>query len=329
MSPPRPHRRNVLGQLLLLGAGGAAIWAARNHLLWPDPEVAFTGGAASSGWIDLPARGGLVDLPARIKGVWFRAVVDSGAQYSAIDAALAQRLKLPAATPIPMVAFGVSGQPSITRSVTLDLDVGDDRAMQITGLRAATLNLSPLSGLTAQPFSMLLGRDFLRAVAADIDFPRRRAAFFKPDAWTAPQGAVAAPVQMRNGALFAAVKVEDAPPVEVMVDTGATGALALSEEAAQAAGLFDGRDVQRTHSITLGGVSQDRIVRAERIGFAGQVFPDVPVQIYSPSLKAAIPGGLLGLGVLGRYRVGMDLGRGRLHLQGPAPGPAPARRRRR
>lgn len=326
-SPPRPHRRSILAQLLLLGAGGAAIWAARNHLLWPEPEVSFAGGASGSGWLDLPVRGGLVDLPARIKGVWFRAVVDSGAQYSAIDAALAQRLKLEAATPLPMLAFGVSGQPSVTRTVSLDVDIGESRSMRLAGLRAATLSLTSLSGLTAQPFSMLLGRDFLRAVAAEIDFPAARAAFFHPAAWRPPAGAFVAPVQTRNGALFTAVAVEDAPPVEVMIDTGATGGLALSEDTAQAAGLFDGREVQRTHSVTLGGLSQDRIVRARHVGFAGHLFEDLPVQIYSPSLKAAIPGGLLGLGVLGRFRVGMDLGKGRLFLHGPSP--EPARRRRR
>lgn len=317
MTPPRPNRRSVLGQLALLGAGGAGIWLARERLAWPEPKVAFAGGAPGTGWIALPETGGLIELAARIQGRWTRAVVDSGAQYSAIDADLARRLELPAATPIPMLAFGVSGQPSVTRAVTLDLDLGEAPSFRLRSLRAATLNLQPLSSLTSRPFSVLLGRDFLRTVVADVDFPRRRVAFLTPQAWTPASEAFAAPVRSRNGALMATVQVEGAPAFEVMVDTGATGPLALSEEAARAAGLLDGRAVRRARSITLGGLGEDRSVRAKQVAFAGHLFPNVDVQIYDPSLKGAIPNGLLGLGILNRFRVGLDLSRGRMFLEGP------------
>lgn len=321
----RPNRRSLLTQLALLGAGGAALWAVRERLAWPEPQVSYAGGAPGTGWIQLPEPGGLIELSARIRGVWTRAVVDSGAQFSAIDATLAQRLALPSAMPIPMLAFGVSGQPSVTRAVTFDMDIGDAPSLRLRGLRAATLNLQPLSALTRQPFSMLLGRDFLRAAIADVDFPRGRVAFLDPTRWSPADEAVAAPVRLDNGALMAAVQIENAPLLHVMVDTGATGPLALSDDAARAAGLLDGRRVRRVRSITLGGLGEDRTVRVERVAFAGHVFEPMDVQIYDPSLKGAIPNGLLGLGVLKRFRVGLDLARGRMFLEGPAP----LRRRRR
>jgi predicted aspartyl protease len=310
---PSPHRRAFLRRLLVLGAGAAGYLIVRRQLVWPTPKVIFAGGDRT-GWMDLPTARGLIDLPAHVGWTRVRAVVDSGAQYSAIDAGLAERLALRAATPIPMVAFGVSGSPSLTRAVTVDADLG---AFAVKGLRAATLDLQPLSGLTRQPFSLLLGRDFLGAVTAEVDFPRRRAAFFAPGAWAPPPEATAAPVRAQSGALTISVQIESAPPVEVMVDTGATGALALSEATAREAGLLDGRPLRTGPSVTLGGVSDDGMVLARRIRVAGHQLQDVEVQIYRPAANAPAPKGLLGLGVLQRFHLALDIAGGRLFLIGP------------
>ncbi len=302
------------------------MWLLRDRLAWPLPEVAFRGGGDTTGWLTLPEPGGMVELPAVIAGRQIRVVLDSGAQYSAIDTGLATELALPQASPVPMLAFGVSGQPSVTRSVRLDLDLG---AMTLTGLRAATLDLDPLSRLTRRPFSMLLGRDLLRAVVAEIDFPRGRVAFWRSASWS--PGAEWRAATVRSGtaaALMAEVQVENAEPLDVMVDTGATGALALSEKAATAAGLLAGRDVRTGRSVTLGGVSQDRMVRAAHVRFAGRRFDDVDVQIFAPAANAPIPAGLLGLGLLRRFRVALDHDRGRMFLIGPYDLPAGRRVRR-
>jgi predicted aspartyl protease len=296
----------------------------RDKLVWPAPKLSFSGDADSTGWLDLPGAQGMVELYGRIAGEYLRVVVDSGAQYSAVDAGLARRLALPAGSPIPMLAFGVSGQPSVTRSVSLDLDLG---RMQLKGLRAAALDLNPLSRLTRRPFSMLLGRDFLKTVVAEIDFPGARAAFHRPSAWR--PGADVRPLSVRSahGALMVDVAVEKAPPVEVMVDTGATSAVALSESAARRAGLLDGRPLRIGRSVTLGGVSQDRVVTASAVSIGGERLRDVEVQIYSPAVRGPIPEGLLGLGVLRRYRVILDHAGGRMFVAGPAAPSGPRRRR--
>lgn len=319
MTDPTPAgatRRRLLAQLVGLGVGVGGVLAVRHQLAWPTPTVTFAHGAAT-GWLRLPRPGGLIALPARLGGGWILAVVDSGAQYSAIDAGLARRLKLPPATAIPMLAFGVSGGPSLAHAVKLDADLG---ALRIAGLRAATLDLAPLTGLTEQPFSLLLGRDFLRAVIADADFPRGRVAFARPGGWTPPPHAPPAAVRSRNGALMASVAVESGPPVEVLVDTGATGALALSESAAAAAGLLDGRRVRHGKSITLGGVGLDRVVTARTLDFAGHRLRDVEVQVFTPAAHSPVPNGLVGLGLLQQFRTLIDLAGGRLFLAGPEGG---------
>lgn len=324
MNEARPHRRAFLRRLAILAAGAGGYLVFRRQLNWPTPRVSFAHGSGS-GWIDLPDVGRLIALPAQVSGARIQAVVDSGAQYSAIDAGLAERLGLPAATPIPMVAFGVSGGPSLTRAVGVDVDLG---AFALKGLRAATLNLQPLSGLTRQPFSLLLGRDFLRAVVVEADLPRRRVAVFAPQAWTPPAEARAVSVFRRTGGLMVEVRVEQAPPIEVMLDTGATGALALSETTAGAAGLMDGRPLRRRQSVTLGGVSEDGMVRAARLEFAGHAIEDVEVQIYRPAANAPVPNGLLGLGVLERFHLALDLPGTRLFLIGPEHPPRPHAPRR-
>jgi predicted aspartyl protease len=316
--PRPPHRRAVLRRLLALGLGAGAVVAVRWQLAWPAPQVAFREGG-SSGWMRLPARGGLIALTARIGRARVGAVVDSGAQFSAIDAELARRLDLPAATPLPMVAFGVSGGPRLTRAVRLDADLG---GVSLTGLRAATLSLLPLTRLTRQPFSLLLGRDFLQAVVAEADFPAARVAFHAPESWVPPPAARPVPVRLAAGGLMPAVSVEGGAPVSVLLDTGATGPLALSEKTARAAGLLDGRPLSVGESVTVGGVSQDGVARAREIVFAGHRLTDVEVQIYHPARHAPVPAGLLGMGVLKRFHLAMDHAQGRLFMIGETPGRA-------
>ena len=324
MSEPAPHRRILLRRLAAIAAGGGGFLLVRRQLRWPTPRVTFARDGWS-GWLPLPAAGGLIALPARVGGTEIQAVLDSGAQSSAIDTSLAQRLMLPAATPLPMVAFGVSGAPSLTRAVTLDADLG---GFALQGLRAATLNLQPLSGLTRQPFSLLLGRDAMRAMVVEADFPGRRVAVFAPGRWRPPAGAQPVAVRIQAGGLMVPVRIEDAAPVEVLLDTGATGALALSEAAARAAGLLDGRPLRTGQSVTLGGVSDDGMVRASRVEFAGHAIGGLEVQIYRPVAHSPAPAGLLGLGVLSRFHLGLDLPGARVFLIGPQQPPATSERRR-
>jgi predicted aspartyl protease len=291
----------------------AGFIVVHRQLSWPTPRVSFAEDGWS-GWIPLPEPGGLIALAARVGRASVQAVLDSGAQYSAIDAGLAARLQLPAATPLPMVAFGVSGAPSLARAVTLNADLG---AFALKGLRAATLDLEPLTGLTRQPFSLLLGRDALRAVVLEADFPAGRAAVFAPGRWTPPADAAAVPGRLHGGGLMVPVTIEASPPVDVLLDTGATGALALSEAVARTAGLLDGRPLRRGPSVTLGGVSEDGLALARQVEFAGHRIRDLEVQIYRPAPHAPAPDGLLGLGVLARFHVALDLAGARLFLIGP------------
>lgn len=311
MRAPLFSRRSLLRQLAFLGLGLGAAWWLRQHYLFPKPVVDF-GGRDDTGWLPLPDPAGLVELTVHVRGIPLRVVVDSGAQFSAIDTRLAQRLGLQP-TPLPMLAFGVSGEPAVTHTVSLDLALGP---LQVVGLHAATLDLLGLSGVMRRPFAMLLGRDFLSVVAADIDWPGARARFLKPEALKPAASAQLAPSRSQGRALMVEVAIEAAAPIEVMVDTGATSELALSEDTARKLGLLQ-RPAEVGRSVSLGGLSRDRVVHAASVQFAGRRLNDVEVQIFTPAAPAPLPPGLLGVGILKHYRVGLDLGAGLLWLDGP------------
>lgn len=320
------NRRSFLAQAALLVAAGGAAWWVRDNVIWPAPKAVFTGGAASSGWLAFDAaEPRIVIVDVRINGTPARALLDSGAQSSVVDRALAERLGLPVSAIAPVLAFGVSGGPQIARSASMDLQAG---SLRMDGLRAAQLELAPIAAASGRRFDMIIGQDVLRAVIADVDFPAGRLAFHDPDRHVLPPGALASPARTEGRELLVPVLIESIP-LEVVLDTGASGALALSPASAQAVGLLDGRRVGAAPSITFGGLSQDRVVRARTLGFAGTDFTDVRVHIYSPSQGARIPAGLLGVEVLEGFRVIIDLGRGRLHLVPGAPRPRPRRGRRR
>lgn len=306
-------RRSLLRQLALLGAGLGAAWWLRERYLYPTPDVAFTGGRSDTGWLRLPGPGGLIELTAHVHGIPIPVVVDSGAQFSAIDRNLAARLGLKEA-PIPFLAFGVSGEPSLTHTVGLDLDIGP---LQVRGMRAATLELLTLSGVIRRPFAMLIGRDVLRALTLDVDWPGGRVRFVKPGAFRPTADAEVAATRKTGGALMASVAIEGAMPIELMVDTGATSEIALSEKTAETLGLLTGRRVTTGRSVSLGGVSEDRLLRVETVEFAGRVLQDVEVQVFAPSMRGPLPAGLLGVGILKQFRTAMDLEAGVLWLAGP------------
>ncbi len=247
-----------------------------------------------------------------MNGAPVRAVVDSGAQFSAIDRPLAQRMALPRTVAAPILAYGVSGGPSLTHTVRLDLGVP---GLAVPGVRAATLDLAAISASTGRDFQLLIGRDVLRHVIVEADFPRDRARFLARDAYHPPRDAMLIPLRSKGGAPMLPVQIENAPALDVLVDTGASGVLALSASAASQAGLLTpGRAVSTAHSVSLGGLSLDRLVTARTVQVAGMTLRETDVQIYTPAVNAPAPSGLLGTGLFRQFRMALDLGGDRLVL---------------
>ena len=304
-------RRSLIAMALAAGAG---LFLVRDRLPWPPLEPKFDNGRDTP-WRKLPP-GGVIEIDATVNGAPIRAVVDSGAQFSAIDRGLAERLALPRTVAAPILAYGVSGGPMLTHTVRLDLATP---GLTAPNLRAAALDLAAVAQVTGRDFHLLIGRDVLRHVVVEADFPMGRVRFLARDAYRAPPDAHAVPLTQTGRGPMVGVAIEGGPPVQVLVDTGALAVLALSEAAARNAGLLaPGRPVSEAHSVSLGGLALNRRVTAKRVVVSDIALQDVAVQIFTPSPGAPAPSGLLGTGLFARYRMVLDLGGGRLWLVPPA-----------
>jgi predicted aspartyl protease len=302
-------RRSLLTNLGLLALLGGGAWLARDRLLWPTPRPVFSG-PVDGEWLPFSHSGqSLVTVPVGVGGVMVNALIDSGAQYTSIDQRLVERLNVASGFSIPMVALGVGGAAQMARGVSIDLELG---GVRIPSLRAASLDLSMLSQAMGHSVPLIVGFDVLSTLAVEIDFPRRRLRLAAPQRFGARTGGEPAPVRRQGRALLAQVSVESAP-LEVLVDTGATGFLGLSQAAAESAGLI-GRNERVGHSVVLGGMATSRVIRVERVAFAGEEVQGVDVHIIELPNVPGFPKGLMGVEALRRFRVLMDAGGGRMRL---------------
>lgn len=302
---------------LRLGLGAAAVGGAlwvRDHVLWAPPKVAFTGAGQTTGWLPWSVRRAAVPtVRATIAGREINTLVDSGAQYSVIDRRLFEALGSPRGFDLPLVAYGVSGEAQMGKGTMLDLSVG---SLRLTGLRTAILGLGPLASEDGLNTPLILGQDVLSRLRLGLDPDRRRLVFDAPEEGPLPSEVSPVAVTRRGRALVAAVTVEGAE-IEAVVDTGASGLLSLRRSAAGAAGLLDGRPVERGSSLVLGGAVPAEIVRARTVTFADQLYRNRPVSIFADTAAPGVPDALLGMDAFAGRRVVMDLGAGALWASRP------------
>lgn len=307
------NRRNLLVRLGLLAGGLGGAWWVRDNVLWRDPAVAFAADG-TSGWLDYDEpRAAVPTIRAMVAGRPVRALVDSGAQYSVIDRSLFDALGLTQAFDLPLVAYGVGGGAQMGRGVTLDVEAG---GMRITGLRAAILSLGPLATEAGLAAPLILGQDVLGETVLDVDAEGRRLRFLPRQGHVAPAEVAPIPVRRSRGALTTEVTVEGAT-IRAVVDTGASALLALGRDAAENAGLLDGRPSQPSSSIVLGGAIAAQVVRARTITVGDQLYRDVETPIYADVSLPGFPTALLGMEAFAGRRLVMDLAGGSLHASRP------------
>jgi predicted aspartyl protease len=302
--------------LLRLGLGAAVVggtfWV-RDHVLWAPPKVTFDMGG-TTGWLPWAVRHTAVPtVRVMIAGRQVNALIDSGAQYSVIDRGLVAALGVTRGVDLPLVAYGVSGEPQMGKGTMLDLSVG---SLRLTGLRAGILTLGPLADAEGLNTPLVLGQDVLGRLRFGVDTDRRRLVFTAPDADRLPPDVSPVRVTRRGRALVAAITVEGMK-IDAVVDTGASGLLSLRRSVADAAGLLDGRPVEHGSSLVLGGAVAARIVRAQTMTFADQVHRNRPVSIFADTAAPGVPDALLGMGAFAGRRAVIDMGAGRLWASRP------------
>jgi len=303
-----PTRRSFLTQLGILGLIGGGAWLVRDLVIFPAPRPRFPPGEAQ--WLPFARTDlSLITAVAGLGGKVVNAVVDSGAQFTSVDRAFVEREGLSKGLSFPMMALGVGGGGQMAHSVSVDLELG---GVQMPGLRAAALDLAGVSEALGQDVALIIGFDVLSAVLADLDFPRRRFRLADPRHAPRPPGGYDAPVHRSGRALIAEATLQDMP-VQLLVDTGSTGFVGISMETAQAAGIAD-REGRQGKSVVLGGVTDSKVVVADRFEFAGVVSHDIDVPIIEMPSTPGFPKGLMGVEALRHHHVLMDAGAGKMRL---------------
>ncbi len=308
------NRRSLLIRAAGLAAVVGGAWWARETLLWPEPTLTFGEGGATP-WLAY-ARNALVPtVRVRLGGREVVALIDSGAQYSVIDRALFASLP-PAGRSLfdmPLVAYGVGGGAQVGRGTTLEVDLP---GLAITCLRAAILDLGPLASDEGLRTPLILGQDVLGEAVLALDPRRRHARLLRREAFVRPPDLAPATVRRQGGAMTTEVTVEGAA-VTAVVDTGASAMLGLSRDAADGAGLLDGRPQQSEVSLVLGGALRSATVVARTVTFADHMYRRVSVGVFDQPPLPNFPGGLVGMEAFAGRRVAMDLGSGALFVSRP------------
>jgi predicted aspartyl protease len=299
--------------LIRAGAAAAAVGGGlwlKDHVIWRRPRLTFPEDG-TSGWSPfVVASAATPTVRVRIAGREVTALIDSGAQYSVIDRALVEALGLTTYFDMPLVAYGVGGQPQVGRGVTLDMAVG---TLTVSGLRAAILDLGPLADAAGLGAPLVLGQDLLGEAVLELDMKRRRSRLVDPRDHVVSPALRAVAVKRSGTALTAEVTVEGAV-MRAVIDTGFSSLIALSQGAAEAAGLLDGRAETAGSSIVLGGVARARVIEVQTVTFGDDLWRAVATPVFASSPLPNYPDALLGIEAFEHREVALDLGRGRLHV---------------
>jgi len=308
------NRRSFFIRAAGLAAVVGGAWWARETLLWPKPVLEFARTGATP-WLAYVRQSLVPTVRVRLGDREVVALIDSGAQYSVIDRGLIADLPAAGRTlfDMPLVAYGVGGGAQVGRGTTLDLDLP---GLAIRGLRAAILDLGPLASEQGLQTPLILGQDVLGEAVLALDPGRRHARLIRRDAFVRPSGLAPAAVRRAGGGLTTEVTVEGAT-VTAVVDTGASALLGLSREAANGAGLLDGRPQKSGVSLVLGGALRSATVEARTVTFADHLYRRVPVGVFDQPPLPNFPGGLVGMEAFRGRRMAMDLGAGALFVSRP------------
>ena len=262
-------------------------------------QIVF-GAEESEEWIPFGRTpSGLVTLRGTVNGAPVLALLDTGAPYTAIDAAFAQ-------------AHGVK----LTRTVAagrgqIDVYSGPVESMRIgpitqLGGRLAAINLAPMADLMKVPLTMVLGADFLRSVAVEFDFDRsrlriRRSGVKGPDGITVPLSILGA-----ANRFIISMKVGDVAINRVLIDTGINATLTVTTAVWKRLPLA-GVPVTSSQAFSLYGPEIWPLARFEGVAIGPAAIPGkIDVLADPDGILGAPVDGLIGMEALRVFNIFLD-----------------------
>jgi predicted aspartyl protease len=275
-------------------------------------RAAFAAGG-DTGWIDFASsREDRVYLPVTVGGQAMTAIFDSGATTTAVDAGVLTLLGHTASGAFPTPGENGVGAAGVASGI--DLGIG---GLTLHGLTVASMDITSLRAKSGEPWDVILGDEVFYETIVDLDFPHQRVAFHDPAGWQPPPGALMVPLARDGDDRLVPLSLDGGPPALFVLDTGFTGSLRIAPALARRQGLLSG---QVTLPVTIGAIGGDAtgvIADVNHVALGGVGFTEVPA-LFSDTWPSASytdrVGGLLGLGILSKFRVIVDWPQDRLYL---------------
>jgi predicted aspartyl protease len=286
--------------------------------------LALASPALAQGAVSVPIQiiKGKIFIDVTVDGRPVQAMIDSGASYSGIDVRLAEDFGI-VARGRRVALRHVQGSSKGRWADGVRLRVGGEtvsRPMLVTDFGLLTASI-------LHPVVVLLGADFLGAHVAQFDFDAGRLTLHARAGFTPPAG-VLVPLARPRGLsgeatpMTAPVVVEGVA-IQALVDTGSQSPLIVSPSVARRLDLLEDRLVSTSPIGGIGGTSAGKITSLKTFAIGRQAFMDVPVQVTARSLGRIDAN--LGLEVLSRFNLWLDLAGGRMWLAARADQPPFAR----
>ncbi len=245
-------------------------------------------------------------------------IVDTGAEISFIDKTFAKRFGVRKGRKFKVGGFGGKAKSYMAKNIKV---ASGNVSIQAT--KVAIVDMSSFTAVIGRPMPFILGIESFMHMIVDIDYPNRRIAFRSAGDFNYDGSGHTVKVrQLKKGRLAVAASIEGREPAWYLIDTGSAFTADVFPSLARRQHLLDDRaPTSEWVSGGIGGLIKEIKVSVESFSVGGFELKDMPIAIPADSgakLTRDDFEGILGGGVLSRFRIIFDFGRGQIHLE---PGP--------
>lgn len=255
---------------------------------------------------------GHIYLEGDICGRTVTILLDSGAGATVVDSVLASELGLEGTG--NFVAQGLGGAQSVSFVHVSEYTVA---GATVSGQNLAVMPLDrPFYPATGKHIGVILGYDFLSRFVTLLDFGRNEITLWDPDSFRYAGDQPTIPVTRTMSLLSIDAVLEDSIPVTLLLDTGAGGNLHLTPTFFEDYPDFlGGRPTFQSVVQGVGGKEEIVAFRVSEITLGEHTVPCGISSSFGDTPILSQFHGIVGTGILARFRLYLDYGRGTIILE--------------
>jgi len=244
-------------------------------------------------------------------------IFDTGAESTVVDAAFARSAGLTQSG--KMTATGSAGSATAGIIKNASVQVG---SLSAAGLTVYSLPLDSFTPGFGMRIDGIIGNDIIKHVVADIDYDGQIIRLIEPSAFRPSKSAVIIPLEIQGGLPMIRTEIASSDgrrlPALMEIDTGSTGAVLINSPFVRRHRLLRSLHVVPRKSGGVGGTGTSMVGRLATLRF-GEAILREPIAVFYTDVRgdnaSRAYDGLIGGGVLRRFRVTVDLRGKRLFIQ--------------